>query len=248
MRLLSSCHVLSGLLLVACSAQGTRKDAATDSALSDAISGAMPQPAPAAVTDSEWTPLFDGGSTAAWRGFKQPDFPAGWQVVDGALTRMAPAGDIITVAEFGDFELQLEYRVDKGANSGIMYRVTEADSNTYRTGPEYQILDDERHPDAKDPTHRVGALYGLYAPENKPAAPAEQWNTARIIVRGSTVEHWLNGARIVSADMASPEFAAKVAASKFQYWPGFAKAPRGHIALQDHGDRVAYRNIRIRSL
>jgi hypothetical protein len=252
MRLTSSCHALSAaLLLTACTTESRQPGAATsDSAITDAIGGALNDQVgtPLPVMDTAWTVLFDGTSTAAFRGFKRADMPAGWQIVDGALTRVEPAGDFITKDMYADFEFELEFRVDPGANSGIMYRVTEADSNTYRTGPEYQILDDARHGDGKDPLKQVAALYDLYPRRTNPVKPAGDWNAARIVIRKNVVEHWLNNEMVVTYDLAGPEFAAKVAASKFQYWPGFGKAPRGHIAIQDHGDRVAFRNIRIRAL
>jgi hypothetical protein len=194
----------------------------------------------------EWRTLFDGESLDGWRGFRTDRVPAGWQVVDGAVTRVGEAGDLITREVFGDFELALEWRIAQGGNSGILYRVTEHGEATYHTGPEMQVLDDERHADGRSPLTSAGAVYGLYPARPGVVKPAGEWNAARIVVRGNHVEHWLNGVEVASYEIGTPDWKAKVAASKFARWPRYGRAAAGHIALQDHGDRVAYRNIRIR--
>ncbi len=199
-------------------------------------------------TQPGWTVLFDGTATSAWRGFKRQDLPSGWQIVDGALTRVGPGGDIITRDQFGDFELELEWRVEPKGNSGIMYRVTEEDANTYRTGPEMQVLDDAGHADGKNRLTSAGSNYGLHAAPEGAVKPAGEWNHARIVARGAHIEHWLNGQKVVEYELWSPDWEAKVKASKFSAWSGYGRAKRGHVALQDHGDRVAFRNIRIREL
>jgi hypothetical protein len=174
--------------------------------------------------------------------------PAGWQVVDGALTRVGQAGDLITREVFGDFELELEWMVAEGGNSGIMYRVTEEAAETYQTGPEMQVLDDARHPDGGSRLTSAGSVYGLYPAPAGAVKPAGEWNAVRIVVHGSQVEHWLNDVEVAAYQLGSTDWKARVAASKFRNWPGYGRAAAGHIALQDHGDRVAYRNIRIRTL
>ena len=191
--------------------------------------------------------LFDGQSLAAWRGYRSDQVPSGWQVVNGELTRVGPGGDLITRDQFGDFELTIEWKVDEGGNSGIMYRVTEAAEETYQTGPEMQLLDDAGHPDGRSRLTAAGAVYGLYAAPAGVVQPAGEWNTARIVARGSDVQHWLNGTKVAEYELGSPEWSVRVAASKFKAWPGYGRAAAGHIALQDHGDRVAFRNIRIRT-
>src|SRR5512134_2871917 len=196
------------------------------SALGLACTVACAQSSPMTATptpQSGWRPLFDGRTTAGWRGFRQDSMPAGWRVVDGALTRVAEAGDIVTVEQFANFELELEWSVAPGGNSGIMFRVTEDSDATYKSGPEMQVLDDAAHPDG-------------------------QWNAVRLVVNGAHVEHWLNGVKVVEYELWSPEWEAQVAATKFAQWPGYGRARAGHIALQDHGDRVSYRSIRIRVL
>lgn len=195
-----------------------------------------------------WRPLFDGQTTAGWRAFRGAAAPAGWQVVDGALTLVAPGGDIITEDQYASFELQLEWRVAAGGNSGIMYHVTEAAGATYMTGPEMQVLDDARHADGASPLTSAGACFALYPAAPGAVRPAGEWNAVRLIVDGPRVEHWLNGVQVTAYELWSADWDARVRHSKFAAWPGFGTARRGHIALQDHGDRVAYRNIRLRVL
>jgi hypothetical protein len=168
--------------------------------------------------------------------------------VAGAITRIGSGADLITRAQFANFELSLEWRVASGGNSGIMYRVTEEAEATYETGPEMQVLDDAGHEDGKSRLTAAGALYGLYPAPEGAVKPAGQWNTARILVNGNRVEHWLNGILTARYELLSPEWEQKVAASKFNQWPGYGRAARGHIALQDHGDLVSFRNIKIRTL
>jgi hypothetical protein len=199
-------------------------------------------------TDGEWLPLFDGTSLDHWRGFRRDQVPEGWRIVDGALTRVGSAGDLITRDVFGDFELVLEWRIAEGGNSGIMYRVTEDASETYHTGPEMQVLDDAHHPDGRSRLTAAGAVYGLYPAPAGIVKPAGEWNAIRIVARGRQVEHWLNGVKVAGYEIHSEDWTARVAASKFRRWPGYGRAASGHIALQDHGDRVAYRDIRIRTI
>jgi hypothetical protein len=195
-----------------------------------------------------WRLLFDGKTTSGWRGFKQQAAPAGWQIVDGALTRAGEGGDLMTVDQFGSFDLQLEWKIAPGGNSGIMFHVSEDAEETYHTGPEFQILDNAQHKDGKDPLTSAGACYALYAPSRDVTRPPGTWNAVRLVVNGSRVQHWLNGTKVVEYDMASDDWKKKVAASKFKEWPTFGTIPEGYIVLQDHGDRVAYRNIKIRIL
>ncbi|MFN2564235.1 MAG: DUF1080 domain-containing protein [Gemmatimonadaceae bacterium] len=195
-----------------------------------------------------WRSLFDGRTTAGWRGYRKREMPAGWRVVDGALTRVAEGGDIVTNDQFANFELALEWKVAPGGNSGIFYRVTEDAEHTYESGPEMQVLDDARHQDGKSRLTSAGALYSLYAAPAGVSKPAGEWNAVRIVVNGAHVEHWLNGVKVVDTEMWSPDWEKRVRESKFNEWSGFGRAKRGHIALQDHGDWVAYRNIRIRVL
>ncbi len=192
--------------------------------------------------------LFDGVTTSGWRGFRRPTMPDGWRVVDGALTRAGPGGDIITVEQFRNFELRLEWRVAAGGNSGIFFRVLETSERTYYSGPEMQVLDDAGHADGRSSLTSAGANYGLHPAPRGIARPAGEWNEVRLLVNGARVEHWLNGELIVSYELGSADWEARVRQSKFAAWPEYGRAERGHIALQDHGDWVAYRTIRIREL
>lgn len=192
--------------------------------------------------------LFDGRSTAGWRAYRGGGAPEGWQAVGGALTRMGPGGDIMTADEFDDFELSIEWRVARAGNSGIFFRVRGGAAAAYESGPEYQVLDDEGHPDGVVPETSAGSNYGLYAPAQAAARRAGEWNEARIVARGVHVEHWLNGVKIVAYELGSADWLARVRASKFAQWPDYGRASRGHIVLQDHGDPVAYRNIKLRPL
>ena len=154
----------------------------------------------------------------------------------------------MTKEEFGDFELRLDWRISSGGNSGIMYRVTENGEASFSSGVECQVLDNARHPDGKNPVTSAGSAYAMLAPSQDVVNPAGIWNSVRIIARGSKVEHWLNGVKVVSYDTSSPQWQALYKASKFAGMPNYAKPKLGHIVLQDHGDLVAYRNIRIRKL
>jgi len=213
---------------------------------------ASAQENPNMLTEKEkqdgWRLLFDGSTTNGWRGFKKNSVPDGWKVVDGAITRVGEGGDLITNDEFGNFELALQWKIAPGGNSGIMYRVTEDADATYETGPEMQVLDDAGHPDGKSRLTAAGSCFGLYPSPAGLLKPVGQWNSVRIIVNGNHVEHWLNGTKAVEYELGSPDWRAKVKASKFAQWPGYGRATRGHIAIQDHGDRVAYRGIRVRVL
>jgi 3-keto-disaccharide hydrolase len=202
----------------------------------------------AAERAAGWRLLFDGRTTDGWRGFKQTTMPAGWQVVDGALTRAAEGGDIVTTQKFRNFELSLEWKVAPGGNSGIFYRASEDDDAIYWTAPEMQVLDDARHPDGKSRLTAAGSDYGLYEAPAGIVKPAGEWNQVRIIVDGRHVEHWLNGVRMVQYELWSPDWEVRVRNSKFAPHPHYGRNTEGYVGLQDHGDWVAYRNIKIRVL
>jgi hypothetical protein len=186
-----------------------------------------------------------------WRGYRRDTFPAGsWVYEDGMLRTIAEAEhiDLITRQQYQHFELSLEWRVARGGNSGILYRVCEGMPYTWQSGLEMQLLDNDRHPDGQTPETRAGALYGVLALWSQVVQPPETFQTARLVVRNSQVQHWLNEALVLAYDLNSTTFATAVARSKFKDLPGFARATRGHIALQHHGDAVWFRQLRIHPL
>jgi len=195
-----------------------------------------------------WKLLFDGHTTRGWRGYRRPDMPAGWQVRDGALTRVGSAGDIVTTSKYESFDLVFDWRIAHGGNSGLMYHVTEDVPEPYGSGPEYQLLDDPNYPDGRSLLTSAGACYGLYAIPEHLAKPAGQWNHSRLLVQHGRVDHWLNGVLVARYAIGSKDWNDRVAASKFKTWPAFGKADSGFIDLQDHGSGVAFRNLKIKVL
>jgi len=207
---------------------------------------AQPNTLTAAEKAAGWQLLFDGKTTAGWRGFKAPAPDPGWTVKDGALSPDPKTSkDIMTKDSFENFELAFDWKISPKGNSGVMFHVIEEGDQTYQSGPEYQVLDNSR---GEPPLEQAGAAYALYPPAMDMTKPVGEFNQARIAVDHGKVQHWLNGMMVVEYDLNSAEFKAKVAGSKFKAWPQFASSPTGHIALQNHGDAVAYRNIRIRVL
>ena len=215
------------------------------------------EPVPNRLTPEEkkagWKLLFDGKSLKGWRGYKMKKTPAAWKAVDGVLRfenqagdEAAGGGDLVTVGQYDSFELALDWRIWDGGNSGVMYHVLESEDRPWKTGPEMQVLDNSKHKDGKNPLTSAGSCYGLYPPGKDLTRPVGQWNQARLVVEGARVEHWLNGEKIVEYDKGGDEWNAKVAASKFKEFPNFGKPKKGHIDLQDHGDKVEYRNLKLR--
>jgi hypothetical protein len=207
-----------------------------------------------------WRLLFDGVTTNGWRGAYKEKFPEkGWEVKDGILsvlgsngTESTNGGDIVSIDQYQNFELTLQFKITEGANSGIKYYVTERENNQGSAiGLEYQILDDVRHPDAKlgrDGNRTLSSLYDLIPAKNKRPNIIGEWNNARIISKNNHVEHWLNGFKVLEYERGSKEFRDLVAISKYKIWPNFGEAPQGHILLQDHGNFVSFRDIKIRVL
>lgn len=220
-----------------------------------AVSAAEPKPntLSSAEKSAGWRLLFDGKTLDGWRGYKAETLGDGWAVQDGAivLTKEKGAGDLVTKDEFGDFELSFEWKISEAGNSGVIYRVGLGDSAPYRTGPEYQVLDNIKATDNKKPNHLAGSLYDLgTAPGADWVKPVGEWNSGKIVVRGWRVEHWLNGRKVVAIDLASPEGKKEIAGSKFtgKGWEKFASLARGRIALQDHGHVVSFRSLKVRDL
>lgn len=210
---------------------------------------AVEAPTPAQAVG--WRDLFNGTDLSGWKSYKGDTPGDGWVVEEGAITLSSGgAGDLVTADDFGPFELVLEWRVAPKGNSGVIYLVNEVEGAgaTWHTGPEMQVLDNDGHRDGAFPSHRAGTLYDLAVPASAGVKPVGDWNEARILFTGSRIEHWLNGEKLVDVSYGDEDWAARVAGSKFRDMPHFGKASSGRIALQDHGDRVWYRNIRIRAL
>jgi hypothetical protein len=199
--------------------------------------------------EESWRPLFDGKSTAGWRAYRAKQVPSGWKVVDGTLVKEGVTGDLISQEQFGDFELHVEWRITRGGNAGIFYRASEEYDHVYWSGPEYQLLDDDNHRDGKSRLTSTGAAYGLYDSPAGSLKPAGEWNETRILAKGGHVEHWLNGKKLLEYELWSPDWEAKVKASKFGAWPSYGRAKQGHLALQgDHEGTLTIRVLRIREL
>jgi hypothetical protein len=248
------------------SASGRRTLALASLLVAAATLAAAADSPPNTLTDAEkqqgWKLLWDGRTTKGWHSAKGPGFPKeGWEIRDGVLSvvetgggESRAGGDIVTDAAFAAFELKVDFRLTRGANSGLKYYV-DTDLNKGEgsaIGLEYQLLDDAVHPDAKmgrDGNRTLASLYDLIpAAAGKKTRPIGEWNEARIVSDGRHVEHWLNGAKVLDYERGSEEFRKLVALSKYKVWPSFGERPRGPILLQDHGNRVSFRNVKIREL
>lgn len=206
-------------------------------------------PAPNTLTEAEkaegWTLLFNGEDLSQFRNYRSESLSDKWQVADGAFTLTERGGgDIITRETFGAFELKLEYNVSEGGNSGIMYHVTEEENRTWQSGPEVQILDNPRH---RDP-QKSGWLYQLYSTETDATRPPGEWNEIHILITPELCVHYVNGIKYFEYVKGSEDWDERVAASKFAEFENFGKADEGHIALQDHGDVISFRNVKIRRI
>jgi len=216
----------------------------------------------AAEQKDGWKLLFDGKTIDQWRGFKMETVPPGWSVEAGALVHTPPVRDpqtnvrprtrdIVSAEQYSDFDFKFEWQLapaPPAGNSGVMFYVTTDGGETYHSGPEYQVLDNATHPDGKNPLTSAGSCYAIYAPTRDVTRSIGQWNESRIVINKGKAEHWLNGEKVVEYDMNSDEWKAKVLGSKFKEWPIFGVARRGHIAIQQHGAKVAFRNLKIKTL
>lgn len=196
-----------------------------------------------------WRLLVDGSSTSAWRGYKSQTMPAGWRAANGTLSKDGVTGDIITRDQFGNFQLAFDWMLSPGGNAGLFYRGTEEYDHIYWSAPEYQLLDDSGHVDGKNRLTSAGAAYGLYPAPAGIVKPANQWNSTLLVVQGARVQHWLNGQKLLEYELWSPDWEAKVKASKFNEYPNYGRAKTGYIGFQgDHEGVLSLRNVRIRVL
>jgi len=222
------------------------KDGASERA--SATSGA-PNTLTAAEKAAGWKLLFDGTDPSAQlRGYRRAEFPKEWAVEDGCIVLRGKGGDLVTKDQFKDFEFSCDWNVAPGGNSGIMWHVSEEFNYPWETGPEMQVLDDERHGDGKSRLTSAGACYALYPAPSGAVKPAGEWNRASIRCVGPKVTYTLNGVVTAEFDMSSQQWRDTGKGSKFASMPAFGTKSKGHIALQDHGDVVMYRNMKIRPL
>jgi hypothetical protein len=243
---LATIACIAALALAPLAAQAPDKKAASKPATTTASTTSK---------DGGWIQLFNGKDLTGWRGYKKTDASEGrWKVVDGILTLPSNgagdthgARDIISDATFDQFDLRWEWKISEGGNSGVKYFVLEDRNDAI--GHEYQLIDDERHPDAKIGPHRqTAALYDVFPAHDRPMKPAGQWNTSEVIVKGKHVTHILNGKTVLEYDLDSPELKAAIAKSKFKDIARFGTPQNGHILVQDHGDQVWFRKIEIKKV
>ena len=228
-----------GAVLLGCSSASSNGGAASSS---PAVASAS------APVSQEWRNLIDP-TMSAWRGYRQPAMPPEWKVDNGVLSKVKSANDIVTRDEYDNFELEWEWKIHKGGNAGVFYRGTEEFQKIYYTAPEYQLLDDANAPDGKSRLTSAAADYALYPAPAGIVKAADEWNSSRIVARGAHVEHWLNGQKVVEYENGSPDWEAKVKASKFASWAKYGRITKGHIGIQgDHDGELAIRNMRIRAL
>jgi hypothetical protein len=204
---------------------------------------------PAGSGSPQWRSLLQDHGAPAWRGWKAPGLPTGWHVAGGVLSKEGAVDDLVTEQTFGDFELELEWKIGRGGNSGIFYRGTREYDHIYWSGPEYQLLDDANAADGGNRLTAAAAAYALYGPPAGVVLPFDHWNKTRIVVKGKHVEHWLNGQKVVDYELESADWKNKVAASKFAAYPHYGLATTGLIGIQgDHSGALSVRRVRIREL
>ena len=239
------------MAMVACNNAGD-----TNAAASDSSSTAITKTDSPATAASDWVSLFDGNSTSGWHSYGKTNVGSTWKADSGTLHLVPPkdnkeSGDLVTNDSYENFDLKLEWKIAKNGNSGIIFLVNEDTSqykNTYNTGPEMQVLDNNGHPDAKKIKHRAGDLYDLISSSKETVKPAGEWNEAEIILNHGNLQFFLNGTNVVTTTLWDDNWNKLVAGSKFKDMPGFAKSHSGKIALQDHGNEVWFKNIQIKKL
>ena len=212
--------------------------------------GNPPDGSSSAVTTTGWTNLFNGKDLSGWKLYYGGSLAnSNWLVEEGAVHSSYKRGsDLITAKTYDDFELEFEWKISKGGNSGVIYRARLGDGQAFQSGPEYQLLDDAGHPNGKSLKTSTASLYNMFAPQNKSVKPVGEWNTAKIVAYGNRLEHWLNGSKVLEADIDSSKWKQALASSNFKQFKQFGQTAKGYIALQSHGFPIWFRNIRIREL
>jgi hypothetical protein len=247
MKLLTIAVCAASILMYSCNSSETSSTETKDTTAAAAT-------ATAPTTDTGFVSLFDGSTTSGWHSYGNAGVNSRWKVSDGSLTIDTASkehGDLLTNDEYENFDFQVEWKIAPKGNSGLIFLVKEDTAKyhaTYETGPEMQVLDNNGHPDAKIPKHRAGDLYDLIACSKETVKPAGEWNQAEIIVNNGKLDLILNGTTVVSTTMWDDNWKKLLAGSKFKSMPDFGTFKSGRVALQDHGDLVFYRNIRIKKL
>jgi hypothetical protein len=204
---------------------------------------------PANAASPAWRSLLEEDSASAWRGWKVEGLPPGWHVVHGVLSKNGPVDDLVTNESFANFELELEWKMGRGGNSGLFYRGSREYDHIYWSAPEYQLLDDANAADGKNRLTAAAAAFALYGAPPGIVRPFDHWNRTRLIVTGAHVEHWLNGHKVVDYELGSTDWKTRVASSKFAAYAHYGQATTGLIGLQgDHPGTLSIRRIRIREL
>jgi len=263
MRTTFACLLFVGAIASCQDGNKGTPDAGTDSTKTDSSMAATTPDINNRLTDEEknsgWQLLFDGASKGNFHVFNNTSDGSAWQVTDGALHldtttkkdgNIVGGGDLVTNEEYENFDLKMEWKISAGGNSGIMFYVQEGPKfeRTYHTGPEMQVLDNAAHPDAKIIKHRAGDLYDLITSSPETVKPAGEWNMVEIISNKGALEFHLNGTKILATTMWDDAWKKMIAASKFKQWTGFGTYKKGRFALQDHGNTVWFRNIKIKKL
>ena len=253
--------ICAGLTVAVCFTNGnvqaqthgssTTKEAATAEKMAAPKTASMQQGSDTKMAvESGFEPLLASNDLSKFRGYKKEKITPGWSVTDGVLhiDGVKRGDDIIVKKPYKNFDMRFEWKVAKAGNSGVFYRVGLGDKAASKSGIEYQVLDDENHHDGQNELTSAGSIYALYPPKDYPKKAIGQWNQSRIVCNGPKIMHYLNGVMVAEADTSSDDWKKRLAASKFSTWEKFASHPDGYIALQDHGDEVWYKNIRIKKL
>ncbi len=249
-----------GLYIISCKPAGTKEEA-TEETKEEKSEERKVNALTEAEEDEGWILMFDGETYNGWRGYNKEDFPAiGWIIEDNALKCIGSGqgeaggqgGDIIFDKKFKDFHMKLQWKISEGGNSGIFYLAEEIEGEPiWKSAPEMQVLDNEKHPDAmlgEAGNRKAGSLYDLIPADPQNAKPAGEWNSVEILVYQGTVVHKMNGETVLEYHLGTPDWEKMIAESKFKDFPEFGKYREGYIGLQDHGNDVWYRNIKIKPL